>query len=67
MVSAQAKASDLHYVTYKGKAEDGYLNGELGIGSGDYLEIDYCLNCGQIEGQWPLPEPKDFGNSGDNY
>ena len=23
---------------------------------GDYLEIQYCMSCGHLQGQWPLPE-----------
>jgi hypothetical protein len=30
----------------------------MGIGGGDYVEFDYCLNCGQIQGQFPLNKTK---------
>lgn len=33
-----------------------YVPGDWGIGGGDYLEFNYCLDCGQIQGDWPLPE-----------
>ena len=24
----------------------------------DHLFFDYCLECGQIQGEWPAPEPE---------
>ena len=35
---------------------DGYVPHDVGLGGGDYIEFDYCLDCGQMEGTWPLPE-----------
>lgn len=55
IVSLCSKASDLHDVRVNGFEHDGYLPDDLGIGGGDYVEMDYCMNCGQIQGQWPLP------------
>lgn len=52
-----AKSSDLNCVRLKGEELDGYLPADMGIGSGDYIEFDWCLECGQIQGGfWPLPE-----------
>lgn len=28
----------------------------MGIGGGDYFEIDLCLDCGRVQGEFPLPE-----------
>jgi hypothetical protein len=28
----------------------------MGIGGGDYVAFSYCLDCGQIQGDFPLPE-----------
>lgn len=33
----------------------GYVPNDLGVGGGDYLEFKYCLNCGQLQGKFPLP------------
>lgn len=33
---------------------DGYVPDDMGIGGGDYLEMVYCLDCGQIQGKFPL-------------
>ena len=34
---------------------DGYVPHDVGLGGGDYIEFDYCLDCGQMQGEWPLP------------
>jgi hypothetical protein len=31
----------------------GYVPDDMGIGGGDYVEFDYCLQCGQIQGRFP--------------
>lgn len=32
-----------------------YVPHGLNIGGGDYIEIDVCLDCGQMQGEWPVP------------
>ena len=32
---------------------DGHVPGDFGIGSGDYLEFNYCLDCGRIQDNFP--------------
>jgi hypothetical protein len=27
----------------------------MNIGGGDYVDFKFCLDCGQINGDWPLP------------
>jgi hypothetical protein len=27
----------------------------MGIGGGDYVEIDLCMDCGQTQGKYPRP------------
>ena len=49
-----AKCSDLCFVDIGGTEHDGYVPRDMGIGGGDYLEIDLCLNCGHVQGEWPL-------------
>ena len=38
-----------------GREHDGYLPDDMGIGGGDYIEFEYCLECGAIQGEFPLP------------
>lgn len=52
-----AKCSDLfHAYVADGYGHDGYVPDDIGIGDGDHVEFTYCLDCGQLEGEWPLPE-----------
>jgi len=53
-----AKCSDLGWAKIGDSEKDGYLPYDMGVGGGDYLEISVCLDCGQLQGQWPLPETK---------
>lgn len=38
-----------------GKLAEGCLPYRFGLGGNDDLEMVFCLNCGQIQGMWPLP------------
>jgi hypothetical protein len=40
--------------TFDDHEHDGYVPSNLGIGSGDYIEIQYCLDCGQLQGEFPI-------------
>lgn len=51
-----AKSSDLNCIRIKGVESDGYVPDDMGIGSGDYIDFGWCLNCGHIIGIWPVPE-----------
>ncbi len=36
----------------------GFVPGEVGIGGGTSIDLTLCLDCGQLQGNWPkeLPE-----------
>ncbi len=52
-----AKCSDLcNYEVADGRESDGYVPYEVGIGGGDNIEIIYCLDCGTIQGDFPIAE-----------
>lgn len=55
VVSASAKCSDLFHAAHGDREHNGYVPDDLGVGGGDYLEINWCLDCGQLQGEWPLP------------
>jgi len=51
-----AKCSDRCYFRVGNyEQDDGYVPENLNIGDGDYLDIELCLDCGQLQGKWPLP------------
>ena len=57
IASITAKCSDLCFTYLPGRKEiEGYVVDEIGIGGGDYVEFDYCLDCGQMQGTFPITE-----------
>lgn len=55
IASVGGKTSDMCHVNCEGFEHDGYVPEGLGIGSGDYLNFSYCLDCGQMQGTFPIP------------
>ena len=57
IVSISAKCSDLcsaqMFCGDNSIEHDGYVPNDMGIGGGDYIEFEFCLECGQIQGEWP--------------
>lgn len=51
-----AKCSDCFSITIESNEHQGYVPCDIGIGSDDYVEMRYCLDCGQIQGKFPLPK-----------
>jgi hypothetical protein len=58
IVLIDAKCSDCCFASSGKYTHDGYVPSDMGIGSDDYVEFQYCLECGQIQGKFPLPEIK---------
>ena len=54
ILSLSAKCSDLCFATLGTEEKDGYVPCDLGIGGGDYVEIQLCLDCGQLQGKFPI-------------
>jgi hypothetical protein len=50
-----AHCSDMCSVDLAGRHLHDYVPPDLGIGGGDDVQLDYCLDCGQIQGKFPLP------------
>lgn len=49
------KTSDCCFVSILDYTSCDYVPDDMGIGGGDYLEFDLCLDCGQLQGKFPLP------------
>jgi hypothetical protein len=61
VIKYSAKCSDLCTTQFKGKEYEGYVpkvDDDLDW-CGDYLEPRICLECGQVQGKFPKPDP-DF-------
>lgn len=62
VATVSAKCSDMCNVLYPGKKDytDGYVPKDIGIGAGDYIEFDWCMNCGMIQDDsFPVNIPKE--------
>lgn len=59
LLDVTGKTSDCCICTLKGYEHDGYVPADAGIGGSDCISITVCLECGQLQGEWPIPNP-DF-------
>lgn len=55
VAKVSAKCSDACHYRLGNLEADSYVPG-LGIGGGDYVSFNYCLDCGQIQGDFPISE-----------
>lgn len=64
VLSFGCKCSDMSNWSMGSKEGDGYVLSDIGIGGGDYVRFEYCLDCGQIQGKFPLPKSEaDAGHT----
>lgn len=59
ILSISAKCSDTFSMEYNGNGGHGYVPDNLFFGKGgygDYVNIDFCLNCGKIQSKFPVPD-----------
>lgn len=56
ILNVNGKCSDLCDLYYNNRMHQGYVPADLGIGEGDYLQFLLCMNCGQLQGTFPIPE-----------
>jgi len=56
LLSVSSKVSDRCYVDSNENEHRGYVPRDIGLDGGDYLAFEYCLNCGKIQGEYPLSQ-----------
>jgi hypothetical protein len=56
ILSITGKCSDCCFVSFQGREHDGYVPYDLNIGGGDNVEMNLCLQCGQIQGEFPISD-----------
>lgn len=64
VVSISGKCDDRFFASSNGNQYDGYVPYDLGIGGGDNIDFDLCLECGQIQGEFPMEPAKIEGRVG---
>ncbi len=55
-MSVSGKCNDLCHIDLPEGEVDGYVPRDLNIGGGDYISFTVCMDCGKIQGEWPLPQ-----------
>ena len=65
IASLSGKTSDMCNVFVGEEEHEGYVPSDMNIGGGDYIEFEFCLDCGQIQGEFPLPQTKIESNDVD--
>lgn len=57
ILQISGKTSDLVWAKIGDREQDdGYVPSGMNIGSGDYLEFNVCLECGQMQGKFPVSQ-----------
>lgn len=56
IVTVLGHCVDRFHAELKGMEYEGYVPHQLGIGGGDDIEMAYCTECGQIQGDWPIEQ-----------
>jgi hypothetical protein len=61
VMSISGKTSDMCCCRYKDLESDGYVPKGIVVGEGgygDYIQFSFCLECGKIQGKFPVSEAK---------
>lgn len=57
IISVSGKCSDMCVLAYYGTEICGYVPQGVGISNNeDYLDFSFCLDCGKIQGEFPISE-----------
>ena len=55
LCSVYGKSADCSRVEIGNVEHLGYIPYHLGVGGGDDIEFVFCMDCGQLQGKFPLP------------
>lgn len=54
VATVNGKSGDCTCVSMGDKEQIDYVPNDMGIGGGDYVNFSWCLDCGQIQGEFPM-------------
>ena len=54
ILKMSGKCDDRFSATIGDRSYQDYVPRAAGIGGGDYLALDMCLDCGQVQGTFPI-------------
>jgi len=61
IMSISGKTSDMFSCSYGDIEHQGYVPNGIVIGEdgyGDYIQFDFCLECGKIQGDFPISDAR---------
>jgi hypothetical protein len=60
IATINGKCSDLCQFSYKDIDHNGYVPKGIVVGDqyGDYIDFEFCLDCGKIQGKFPISDEK---------
>ena len=50
------KCTDLFHAELGTIQQEGYVDDRWGVGGGDYIEIKLCMDCGKVQGTFPITD-----------
>ena len=56
ILKVTAKCSDCCFLSINGKEKSDYVPRDMGIGGGDNIRLAICLDCGQVQGTYPIAQ-----------
>ncbi len=66
LLSVSGKTSDMFNAEFKNARYEGYVPQDLGVGGGDYIEIEFCLDCGKVQGILKAEDPEFYTEAEDD-
>jgi len=58
VLEVSGKCDDRCCVTFKGVERVDYPPRVKGVCGNDYIGVDVCLECGQVQGSFPVADPE---------
>jgi hypothetical protein len=58
LLNISAKCSDACFAKFGELEHEGYVPRIKGLGGGDYINLQVCVACGQVQNLEPLTEPE---------
>ena len=63
VAEVNAKCSDCCSVSLGESGTDGYVPRDMGVGGDGYVGFRWCLDCGQLQGKFPIAPCKIENNN----
>ena len=63
LLAVGGKTSDMFNANFQNADYEGYVPNDLGIGGGDYIDIEICLDCGKVQGIAKAEDPEFYTNA----